>query len=306
MSSPGLGEVRARLSGPVASVRTLFDSDGGIDTRGIQRYLDFALQAGSRAVILTFGDSLYSVLTDAEVAEVTRTVVDQVAGRALVVAADKPWWTRKSVEFARYARGVGADAVMVLPPDWGASSTADTLVAHYAAVAAESPVMIVTGVFLARGAAFGLEVIRRLHAEVPEIFAVKDDFCGEFARKLSPLVRDRWVVISGGQKQNHLDLFPYGCDGYLSTFITFGPSVAQAYWEAISGGDIRRAASVVREFDMPFFDFALSHRGGFDAVIHGCYELVGIASRWRRPPYHSMTDQEMERLTEFLRERGLV
>jgi len=41
-------------------------------------------------------------------------------------------------------------------------------------------------------------------------------------------------------------------------------------------------------------------------VIHGCYELVGIASRWRRPPYHSMTDQEMERLTEFLRERGLV
>ena len=99
-------EVRAALTGPVTSVKIPFQRDGSIDFAGLRTYIEFVLAAGSRALILTYGDSLYSVLSDQEVEEVTRAVVEDAAGRALVVAGDRMWATPQAVAFARVrARG---------------------------------------------------------------------------------------------------------------------------------------------------------------------------------------------------------
>ena len=87
---------------PIGSVRTPFDRSGAIDFRALRRMVDFLVDAGSPAVMLTYGDSLYSVLTDREVEEVTRVVAEQTAGRALVIAADRGWWTGKAAEFGDF------------------------------------------------------------------------------------------------------------------------------------------------------------------------------------------------------------
>jgi len=298
--------VRAALTGPVASLRTPFLRNGDLDLRGLRTLVDFCVEAGSKALMLTYGDSLFSVLTDDEVADVTRILAQQAAGRAMVIAADRQWATAKEVAFARYARESGADVLMVLPPDWAGSCTVETLAEHYAAVAAEIPVMVVTNYFIPRGAAFGLRVLETLRDRVEGIVAVKDDVCGEFARKMSLRVHDRWAVVSGGQKQNHFDLLPYGCDGYLSTFITFRPSVAHAYWRAVTARDGSAAREVIARTDMPFFEHLMNLRGGFDAGMHGAMELFGITERWRRPPYASMTDAELDAMRAFFQSHGLL
>src|SRR5665213_1733554 len=64
-----LDEIRHALSGPIASVSTPFTKDGRIDFRGLGNFIDFVIAGGSRTVLLTYGDSLYSLLTDDEVAE---------------------------------------------------------------------------------------------------------------------------------------------------------------------------------------------------------------------------------------------
>ena len=46
------------------------------------------------------------------------------------------------MDLARFAAGAGADVLMVLPPDWDASTTPDMLAEHYGAVAAHIPVML--------------------------------------------------------------------------------------------------------------------------------------------------------------------
>ena len=286
------------LTGPVMSVHTPFTRDGAIDYGSLRGLVDRGIDAGSTTMLLTYGDSLYSLLTDDEVAEVTRVVAEQTAGRAAVVAADRIWWTGKTVEFARYARDVGADMLMVLPPDWAGSCTADSFVAHYAAVAVEIPVMVVTNAF-SRSQAMGLEVLRRLRDDVPGVIAIKDDLVGVFARKMAILLRGHWSIISGGQKQNHFDLIHYGCDGYLSTFVTFAPHVTQTYWQAVQTEDWVEAARIIREYDMPYFDYVLDVIGGFDAALHGTFEHFGLSQRWRRPPYHSLTDEQMEQLSQL-------
>ena len=118
------------------SAHTPFGADSEIDFTSLRGLVEGGIAAGSTTMLLNYGDSLFSLLTDDEVAEATRVVTEQTAGRAAVVAADRIWWTGKTVDFARYVREIGADLLMVLPPDWAQSCTTDTLVQHYAALAA--------------------------------------------------------------------------------------------------------------------------------------------------------------------------
>src|SRR5581483_6454129 len=90
-------ELQAALSSPLPSIRTPFLPDGVIDFDGLRRYVDRCLTNGAAALMLTFGDSLYTLLTDEEVVQVTRTVVEQTRKRAAVIAADRSWWTGKTV-----------------------------------------------------------------------------------------------------------------------------------------------------------------------------------------------------------------
>jgi dihydrodipicolinate synthase/N-acetylneuraminate lyase len=152
----------------------------------------------------------------------------------------------------------------------------------------------------------GLEVLRILVESEPRIAALKDDICGDFAKRVATLCHPAWAIISGGQKQNHLDLFPYGCDGYMSTFIHFNPPIAHRYWDLVVGGDLATAAALINRYDRPYFDRILAMPGGFDGGFHATLEAAGLAGRWRRQPYHSLTDAEYAAFVGFLQDGGML
>lgn len=299
-------ETRARLTGPMPSLKTTFLQDGSIDFNSLRRLIDFNISHGAKALMLTAGDSHYVTLSEHDIAEVTKVTVEHTAGRALVIAADRYYHTNQAVEFARHVRDLGADLLMVMPPDWGASSTPQSFADHYRTVADVMPVMVVSNVFIARGAKFGYDTLKLTLEQAKNVIAIKDDMCGEFARKMSLLVQDRWAVVSGGQKQNHLNNHPYGCDGYLSTFMSIMPQVAHDYWKAITTNNQAEIRRIIREYDNPFFELVMGLPGGFNAGIHATLELKGLAQRWRRKPYHSLTDAEMEVLAHGLKRIGII
>ncbi len=299
-------DFKETLSGPVPSLRVPFTKDGEIDYSGLSTLIDFQINSGAKTILLTQGDSLFSILSDNEIAEITRFAVNHVGKRASVVAATNIWNTKKTVDFAEYCGEIAADILMVLPPDWGASCTIESFTEHYTAASMHLPVMVVTNVFIKRGIVFALKVLEKLKREAPQVMALKDDMGGIFARKASLLLKESWAVIAGGQKQNHMNMHPYGCDGYLSTFLTFIPEISHAYWKAIGNDDLPAASNIIEEFDMPFFDTIQSLPGGFDAGIHGTYELFGLCSRYRRKPYHSLTEGEMDTLKSFFQEKDLL
>ena len=223
-----------------------------------------------------------------------------------MIAADRYYHTNQAVEFAHYVRDVGADLLMVMPPDWGGSSTPQSFTDHYRTVSEVMPVMLVSNVFIARGAKFGYDTLKLTLAQAKNVVAIKDDLCGEFGRKMPLLVHDRWAVIAGGQKQNHLNSHPYGCDGYLSTFMLLKPAISHAYWQAIKTDNQPEIRRIIRDYDNPYFDLVMGLPGGFNAGIQAALELKGIAQRWRRKPYHSLTDAEMEGLSEGMKKLGIL
>jgi len=187
-----------------------------------------------------------------------------------------------------------------------AATPPETQVAHYAAVAREIPVMVVTASLAPRSQTFRLDLVRRLYEQVPEVVAIKDDVGDEFGRRMSAMVQDRWAVLGGGAKQMHLYLAPYGCRGHLSTLIVHKPDIAHRYWKAVTAGDYDTAGQIVRQYDMPMFDVLTPLPGSFDAGMHAWAELNGICGRWRRSPYYNMTDAEVESFAAALDKIGLL
>lgn len=294
-------EAKDIFAGPIPSIRTPFARDGEIDFRALAGLVDHCMVNGARALMLTAGDSHWMCLSEQEIAEVHKTVCEQARRRAAVIAADRYLDTNRAMAFAKMVCDLGAATVMVMPPDWGGSCTPRTLSEHYAAVAEVLPVTIVTNVFIPRGTAFGLETVERALTASKQIIAIKDDMCGTFAQQLCMKHARDLAIYAGGQKINHMSLWPLGACGYLSTFASLRPQIAARYWSAVQRDDRQAALNVIAEIDAPFFEHVMTYPGGFDAAMHGAMEIAGLCKRWRRAPYHSLSDEEMDRLAGFLK-----
>ncbi len=297
-------KARCHITGPISSISTPFDRAGNIDESALRKCVDFAVEvAKSETLLLTYGDSLYSVLTDQEIADVTRITVEQNAGRKLVVAAGS-WWLGESVRFAEYCQSLGVDMFMPLPPNWAGSVKESTLVEYFTTISRTIPVMVVTAI--GPGVSVPLGTIQKLLDGDNGIVAIKDDICGPYGRRLAALTHEKWAFLSGGRKENHLDQLPYGAHAYLSLYMRFFPKISHRYWDAIQTGNLTEAVAIINRYDIPFIDFCAKHGAHFDAVVHGAMELAGIAVRWRRAPYTSLDDAQMDQLKNFFSERGLL
>ena len=302
-------ELRRALDSPIPSIRTPFTGEGGVDFDGVRAQVDFAIAGQARTLMVTWGDSQFSVLTDEQIAELVKVVVEHSKGRAKVIAADNSWATPKAVAFAQYCREIGADLLMLLPPDWGASSTTDTLVEHFNAVGQHMPTMIVTAFFTHMGPrppSRQMEVVRALYERAPNLVAVKDDVLGEAGTRMCMLVHDRWAVVSGGLMANHTLQVPYGVDGYLCLIMSFRPDIAWEYFTAIKEEKYSRAWQIVREVEWPLRDLMGAVHGSMNSVWHGMSELFGISGRHLPPPYYTLTDGQMETLDQGLKELGFL
>jgi hypothetical protein len=61
----------------------------------------------------------------------------------------------------------------------------------------------------------------------------------------------------------------------VRTFIIFRPHIAWEYWQATQAGNLLRAKEIIRDYDMPFFDFMKSLAGGFDEGYMGRWRFLG-------------------------------
>lgn len=302
-------ELRFALCSPIPSLRTPFTAAGDVDWDGVRSQVDFVIAGGARTIMITWGDSLHSVLTDDEVALLAKTVVDHTAGRAKVIAADNMWATPKAVAYAEYCADIGADLLMLLPPNWAGSTTPDSLVTHFEACGVHLPIMAVTAFFNQGGVppvGACMEVIRRLHAEAPSVVAIKDDLLGELGVQICSTVRPAWAVVSGGLMRNHAAQVPWGVDGYLSMFMSFRPDIAWQYFDASEAGDYAAAWQTMRQFEAPVRDYMGTTVGGFNAIVHGISELYGISGRHLRQPYHTLDEAQMDELANLLKGLGLL
>ena len=104
---------------PVAP--TTFTDDGRLDLESQKRCIDFMIDAGSHGVCILANFSEQFAIADDEREQVTRTVLEHVAGRVPVIVTTTHYSSRICAERSRRAQDMGAAMVMVMPPYHGAT-----------------------------------------------------------------------------------------------------------------------------------------------------------------------------------------
>ena len=295
--------IKSALTGTVPSVCTPFTRGGDINFPALDNIVDFLISTGSKSLLITPGDSLFTIISDSEAGEIVRRVTERTAHRAAVIACGKQWGHGQTMEFAKYCRDAGVDLFIPYAPDWTMSCGTDLLFEFYRAAGEILPVMVLSSMGQ-RGVP--MEVYERLIDQKTGFTSVKDDMPTPYGRRLATLLGGRYGFLSGGCMQNHFDVAQYGgVDGYLPVFTRFCPDVDNAYWSAYTAGDTAECARIIEYYEVAYLDMCAKNQMHFSAVIMGMMEIVGICERWRRAPYSSVSDEQMEILRNFLTEKDL-
>jgi len=282
-------EFKQRLRGPIVSIPTPFTSDFRLDGAGLRRMIEMDLQNQITIFELTAGDSQYSFLAYSEIKQLARMVSEAVGTRGMSIIGTGPWWTERTVDFARYVESVRGTALQVLKPPAGDD---DEVVEHYRQVAAATQMPIVLH------GDFATPLLKKL-VQIDSIVALKEDI--SLSYYIDGMIRfgKRINCFSGGGLDWFMVAQPYGANAYFDSYATFFPEVAVRFWQAVQRGDYATETDIIEKYDHPFIQ-------NFSAPFwHATLEYFGVAGRYLRPPQRSYSDAEMANVKQFYDKLGV-
>lgn len=220
------------LRGIIPIVYTPFDAAGRIDEEDLARLVEHLLASGAHGLAAVGSASEAHKLPTAERQWLAERVVTFAAGRVPVLIGTSATNTAESIALSRHAEAIGARAVFLTPPLFGAA----TLREHYGAVARAVAIPI-----MVQDAQVSVppQQIARLAEEFPTIRYAKEEAplesghrIGEL-RRLCPDVR----IHSGGA--HLLDELARGAQGAIPGSIGVA-DLSRAY-ECFVAGDMEGA-----------------------------------------------------------------
>lgn len=158
--------------GSIPALVTPF-SGGRVDEDTFAEVVEWQISEGSNALVPCGTTGEVATLTGEEHRHVIGSTVKVAKGRVPVIAGCGTYSTAASIERARVAADVGADAVLAVVPYYNKPSQAG-LAAHFTAIADASPLPIVVYNVPSRTVAdISVETLSEI-AKHPKIVAVKD------------------------------------------------------------------------------------------------------------------------------------
>ncbi len=266
-------------------------SDGAVDYDGAARlaeYLVTDMRNDGLVISGTTGES--PTTSDAEKAQLLRTVIDAVGDRATIVAGVGTNDTAHTCELARQAEEAGAHGLLVVTPYYN-KPPQHGLVAHFTAVADATGLPVLVYDIPGRtGTAIATETLLQLSAH-PRIVAVKDAK-GDFGASSVVMAATGLAFYSGDDMLN-LPWLSVGAVGFVSVH---GHVVGDRLHEMIDAyvaGDVGTALAIHREL-LPVYTGMTRMQGTVSAKA--ALAMLGLPGGPVRPPLADATTAEAERL----------
>ena len=177
---------------------TMFDERGALDLESQKRAIDFLIDAGVNGICILANFSEQFALTDAERAELTTRIIDDVAGRVPVIVTTSHYSSRVAAERSRQAQEAGAAMVMLMAPYHGATirATERGTVEFFRTVADAITIPIMIQDAPVSGVALSAPLLARLATEVERVKYFKIEVPGA-AAKLRELIELAGPAIEG-------------------------------------------------------------------------------------------------------------
>jgi 4-hydroxy-tetrahydrodipicolinate synthase len=283
------------LRGVCTPVCTIFSEDGSVvDDTALRKHLDTLIEAGVPIVTACGGTGEFSFLRADERRHVTEVVARHIEGQAQLIVHASAVMTEETVEYAKHAEGLGADALLLLPPYFEGPNM-QGVYEHYARVAGAvtTPIMaynipVHSGIYL------DPDFYARLSSEIDTVRYLKDS-TGDFLALQEFVRRDAKVFVGCDPLMYHGVLAgAAGCFWGTSNAI---PEQAVKVYELAAAGELQ-AANALWQTIYPLNQFVWSHP--FNPSVKAAGRLLGHDLRECRRPVQPLTDGEMAALREAL------
>jgi 5-dehydro-4-deoxyglucarate dehydratase len=289
-------ELRAKLNGVIAFPVTPFQVNLDLDIDGLRRNLRMLLRHPVAAVVAPAGTGEVFSLSPSEQREVIQATLEEVNGKAPVLAAagiNVPL----AVETAQAAGRLGVDGILGFPPYYPGAEE-DGLADYYAAIGAATPLgMIVYSRDWVNPSPSGVE---KIASKIKTLVAWKDGQ-GDVRRYSQIMSRlgDRLHWIGGVGDDCVPGYYSLGIRTYTSSIANVAPKVSWRLHELASKGDSPELRKLMGELVLPLYAFRARRKGYEVTVMKEMMMMLGMAGGPVRPPLARMKPEELEELKAF-------
>ncbi len=292
----------ARLEGSMVAIVTPM-KDGAVDLRALRDLVEWQVFEGTDGLVPCGTTGEGATLTARERADVIRTTIEQVRGRAVVIAGAGSNATHEAIESVKMAKELKADAALVVTPYYN-KPTQEGLYRHYTAIweAARFPV-VAYNVPSRTSVDMLPETVARL-AKAGAIAGIKEATANmdRQVQLVEKVGKDGLAFLSG----DDFTVLPYiacGGHGVISVVGNIAPRAMKELVLAARKPDLARALEKqVAMAELNRMMFVETNPGPVKAAV----ALLGKATGELRLPLAPVSDANLVKVRDAMQRFGLL
>jgi 4-hydroxy-tetrahydrodipicolinate synthase len=288
------------LGSVITAMVTPFRPDGAVDFERFRELATHLVENGSDGLVVcgTTGES--PTLSDAEKLDLFRVAVDEVGGRAKLIAGTGTYDTAHSAALTREATALGVDAILIVAPYYN-KPPQRAIVRHFEEIASATDLPIVAYNIPGR-VVVNIEpaTIERL-AEIDNIVAVKQAL--EDPAQARFIAEETRLDLYSGDDANTFAFLELGGVGVVSvTAHLWGPQIAEMI-RRYREGDVD-GARALHEEQQPSYDLLRIQTNPIP--IKAALNLTGREVGGHRLPMVEADEGELAQIRSCLERSGLL
>jgi 4-hydroxy-tetrahydrodipicolinate synthase len=288
------------LGSVITAMVTPFRPDGAVDFERFRELATHLVENGSDGLVVcgTTGES--PTLSDAEKLDLFRVAVDEVGGRAKLIAGTGTYDTAHSAALTREATALGVDAILIVAPYYN-KPPQRAIVRHFEEIASATDLPIVAYNIPGR-VVVNIEpaTIERL-AEIDNVVAVKQAL--EDPAQARFIAEETRLDLYSGDDPNTFAFLEFGGVGVVSvTAHLWGPQIAEMI-RRYREGDVD-GARALHEEQQPSYDLLRIQTNPIP--IKAALNLTGHEVGGHRLPMVEADEGELAQIRSCLERSGLL
>ncbi len=228
--------------GAATALVTPFKSDGTLDICGLEKLIEFQIENGIHAIVLSGTTGEGSTLTLDEFSTLIAKGVEFAHGRIPIIAGTGSNNTKKAIDWSKAAKKCGADGLLLATPYYN-KTTQEGLLAHYYTILEQVDLPAILYNIPARtGMAIELDTAIKL-AEHPNIVGIKEA-SGNISITADFIYHCPNLKIYSGNDDQTLPTLSLGGAGIISVLSNIAPQEVQRICTLFEQGKTDRAAQL--------------------------------------------------------------
>lgn len=286
------------LTGINLAMQTPMDADGSIDYARWEELIDLYIDAGVHGLVLGAGTGQHPYLTQQECNRLYELGAARINRRCKLICQTSALVLDELLERSKHAQGLGADALMILPPYLEGPEDDDGLFAFYAAIdSAIETDIIGYNIPQTTGISISVDLFKRLN-QIKHFNYIKDS-AGDLIRQQEYLATGYKVL--NGCDPNTVFSFIAGAQGCIWGGANYMPRESVRLFELVTSGDITGAMDL---WSRMIPSLLYIWRGNYVAKVKAASRLRGFDGGGVRAPLQNLSANEMHELMACLEPLG--